>query len=398
MSNVSDIYAVSHLDGSASEGADNEEEFYEYYDLWVRYLLGAKANLKDRTLTLAIYHQTPIWKATRFRFVVCHASPTGNMQVALITVGDIVLVYDGLDQSVPFELQDSWQEHITCAAFRPSGTVMLAVGCAEGLCIWEKNSDQMRLLSATGHKYVTSLTWSKNGAHLVSAAVSTHHIVIWDMDKKNFVRFVPGPGGLLTCYHQLLFSPDFQLLLCADNNSRASICQMNQSGNQDLNRKDVKRDLLLMKATIHAAAWATIGDCQYLLFAHERDSKLYALTCKKEDGLWIQCVLSDLEAHPEQFIVSPQNNLLVIKFKKKNFVKLYKLVPCENLPPKIIPLLCYYSTIDGRAERDENIFAECVAFGEDDSPEDPLLVIAWSSGSLHHIKLLPSTEEESLHS
>ncbi|EDW26146.1 GL25147 [Drosophila persimilis] len=119
----------------------------------------------------------------------------------------------------------------------------------------------MSLLSVLGHKYVTSLSWNMNETHLV------------------------------------LYSPDLELLLCADNNSQASICCMNQ-GLNNLDPEAVQRDLFVLKATLHSSVWATIASCQYLLHIHEEDSNLYAITGRPDD----------LESQPDMIVVSPQNN------------------------------------------------------------------------------------------
>ncbi|XP_046847246.1 aladin-like isoform X2 [Xenia sp. Carnegie-2017] len=82
------------------------------------------------------------------------------------------------------------QINVSCCAWRPLSSSVLAVGCENGVIIWNVNQNSLgvrqgpssaRLLTYSGHTILTSISWSPGGRLLVSGSALNGVMIVWDV-------------------------------------------------------------------------------------------------------------------------------------------------------------------------------------------------------------------------
>ncbi|XP_017075017.2 aladin [Drosophila eugracilis] len=343
--------------------------------------------------------QTRGWRTAAVRCMEFH--PTTSL-MALLTNRDIVLLHDEKKNS-PTRLKSIQQKDVTCAAFRPwSDFRELAVGCAAGICLWRENqrsnmkhnirnmtgSHQLRVLQDEGHNYVTSIQWNEDGTILISAALGTSHIILWEPDCQQKITLIPAPDSL-SSFSLLRYSPNFQILFCASCEAGASLCQ--------LNRSKWMSEQILMHNHIQAAIWTTCST--FLLFVQEGSTRIYSCTDDAEAGvflhpkpLWSVELVADLEevttcsghkrccGQPQAFAMDPLGVYMAIIFKKQSFILLCYLVDSKLGSVRLIPI----EFIECDAEGEQ--YPTCIGFKVSDL-EIRWLMIAWSTGYIQRFAI-----------
>lgn len=114
-------------------------------------------------------------------------------KLAVAAVDDSIRIYTNEEQSIVLLLKNGLQKSVTCMAWRPFCSGVLAVGTQYGFLIWtlDPNSCITRPLSQAAHfkhehhssTLVTSLEWNPNGTLLATACMNDSSILIWDVDK-----------------------------------------------------------------------------------------------------------------------------------------------------------------------------------------------------------------------
>mmetsp|Transcript_13657 Transcript_13657/g.43640 ORF Transcript_13657/g.43640 Transcript_13657/m.43640 type:complete len:491 (+) Transcript_13657:1-1473(+) len=100
-----------------------------------------------------------------------------------------ILFYDpstGSRRPLAFRLDHEFQRDVACLAFAPSASMSLALGCRNGLCVWNIDGwtksprAWMTFLQVPPQAPVTCLDWSPCGAHLASASSAESCVRVWD--------------------------------------------------------------------------------------------------------------------------------------------------------------------------------------------------------------------------
>ncbi|KAH8352947.1 hypothetical protein KR084_007591 [Drosophila pseudotakahashii] len=369
---------------------------YQLKTLCLRPISNLKLALTADPEILERIGQTRGWKTAAIRCIEFHPKIA---LMALVNNQDVVLIYDGRSTS-PTSLQPFQQKDITCAAFRPwSPGCELAVGCAVGICLWRESgrcngnlnirhmlgTHRMRILKDEGHNYVTSLQWNEDGTILISAALGSSHIILWEPDCQQKIRLIPAPDSL-SSFALLRYSPDFQMLFCASCDAGASLCQ--------LNRSKWKSEQVLMQNRIQTAVWTTCSS--YLLFVRAGSTRVYSCTNDGEASvflrpkpLWNVEMLVDLQevtssagelrcgGQPQTFAMDPLGIYMAIIFKESCFVLLCLLVNSRLGPLRLLPV----EFIDCDCDADCEMYPTCIGFGIS-QPQNRCLVICWSEGHI----------------
>ncbi|KAH8412546.1 hypothetical protein KR009_002930, partial [Drosophila setifemur] len=347
---------------------------------------------------LAQISQARGWKTAPYRYIGFHPN-SPNLQIALLTKEDRVLLYDGR-RAPPVLLTSCEQKDATCVAFRPwASGCELAVGCEAGICLWRANKlsvdHQIRpmqgthysqMLKGEGHCYVTSLQWNEDGTILVSAALGTGDIILWEPDCHQKLRLLPGPGNQ-SSFSLLCFSPDFHVLFCARSDGGGSICQ--------LDRSNWSPHQVLPKVRLQTVAWT--GGCSQLLFAQKACTFLYSCTSDQETGvflrpehLWGVELIADLRdvttcsgeyrycGEPQTIVTDPLGIYLAVIFKEQSFVLFGLLVKARGSPIRFFPL--DFIDCDMAVEKDAEIYPTCMDFTRSQSanPKTRWLVVCWN--------------------
>ncbi|XP_017042782.1 aladin [Drosophila ficusphila] len=340
--------------------------------------------------------QTRDWKNATVRCIEFHPN---CVMMAVVTNKDTVLIYDEKCGS-PASLQSFQQKDIACASFRPwSQGCELAVGCSMGIFLWRQTRHSngahnirhmmgphnLEILQDEGHTYVTCLQWNEDGTILLSAALGSSNIVMWEPDRREKIHLFP-VFSRVSSISLLRFSPDF--LFCASCEEGGVFCLMNRS-------KPWKSEEVLQQGHIQTAVWTICS--KYLLFAKEGDTQVYSLTNDAEASIflcpklnWIQETLIDLHVvttcsgqqricgEPQSFAMDPLGIYMAVLFKEQSFVLLCLLVNKRQGSLKILPI--EFITCDAGGDQ----YPTCIGFGKSrkEDPEIRCLMIGWNMGHL----------------
>ncbi|KAH8282690.1 hypothetical protein KR054_009143 [Drosophila jambulina] len=406
-----------------SDSQSNPGFWWELFDLirilgnasWKRFLLKVRESLKslfylslldmkqqpvvaDETC-LARISQTRGWKTAAFRYMEFHPN-SPNLLMALVTREDTVLLCDESFEKKSC-LRDLEQKHITCVAFRP-WSQELAVGCSVGVCLWKSNrrsqvnrqirhmqgTHRMRLLQDEGHTCVTSLQWNEDGTILVSAALGSRHIILWEPDYQQKMHLIPDPGNK-SSISLLRFSTDFKEILCASCSGGASVCQLDRSTWSS-------QEQVPVRGRIQTAVWTTCSS--HLLFVEEGSTQLYSRSRNEEvlllrrpkpsfriemvanlqvvscSGEWKHC------GEPLTIAMDPLGIYLAVIFKHQSFVLLCLLRSTRQGPPVTTPVK--FIECDGDTTTEDEVYPTCMAFAAvqgNGFENKRFLVICWST-------------------
>ncbi|XP_043662379.1 aladin [Drosophila teissieri] len=387
---------------------------HEYWQWFLQKLSQLKWNIRltlaDDPQLLERISQARGWKTAPIRFIEFH--PTSSL-MALLTNQDEVLIYDKRCGEWPTKLQSAKQRDTTCAAFRPwSHSCELAVGCAGGICLWQDTrrlnvkpnirhmtgTHHVQVLQDEGHTHVTSMQWNEDGTILITAALGTSHIVLWEPDSQQKIRLIPNPQSS-SSFSLLRYSPDFQVLFCASCEAGASLCQ--------LNRSEWRSKQVLTQHRIQTAVWTTCGS--FLLLVRQGSTRVYSCTNNGEatvflcpKPLWRVALVMDLQevttcagqqrhcGEPQTFAMDTLGIYMAAIFKEQSFVLLWLLDNSRTGSVQLLPLEFICCNVDG------DQYPTSIAFGVSNS-QARMLVICWSTGHIQrHVITAKSFQEAQL--
>eukprot|EP00943_MAST-04B_sp_MAST-4B-sp1_P008946 g8946.t1 len=111
-------------------------------------------------------------------------------RIAVARDDDIVCVYD-LQRTMwlPLRLSHEFQKGIKCLEWQPMSGSRLAIGCANGVCLWRITNDEqdigkawMRLYATARHHDIISISWCPRGDFIASSSPSSSDVMIWNVD------------------------------------------------------------------------------------------------------------------------------------------------------------------------------------------------------------------------
>ncbi|CAH1391573.1 unnamed protein product [Nezara viridula] len=198
--------------------------------------------------------------------VICMSWHPSNTKLAIGTTDDSVSIFSVQTRITPV-LKSKAQRRITDIAWRPLTAGELAVGCADGIALWnvDPNSFVARPSSSTAvvlrHSYVTSIAWSPQGDILVSCNGMDKSIVVWHVDTKERIA-VPCAGGASF----LLWNPSLSKLMAATLSKTFRLWSTEKWDCETWTTAGGR---------VTAAAWSHDGNC--LLFATSALPYIYCL-------------------------------------------------------------------------------------------------------------------------
>jgi len=149
----------------------------------------------------------------------CLAWNINTHKLAVVSSEDIIFIYNNI--GVETRIENRSQRYILSVAWRPLSTGTLAVGCENGIFIWTVQYTSLHVKPVVNivckfvrndHRFVTGLSWNKMGDILISTAVTSKTMYIWNYplkdcvpmrrinsDKLNFVHWSPDNSKVFEC-------------------------------------------------------------------------------------------------------------------------------------------------------------------------------------------------------
>ncbi|XP_030382195.1 aladin [Scaptodrosophila lebanonensis] len=332
--------------------------------------------------------ETPNWDEVPIRFLAPH--PKLNW-MALVTGEDkVLLFYD--DDRMPTCVEHVQQQHVSCVVWRPSVITTWAVGCAAGIFIWldvgctkSIHGSPMYLLSNSGHTFVTSVQWNRDGSILASAALGTAYILLWDPDDGSCLNSLPFPNNCNTGYRILRYSPRYTWIFCAAQGVGASMWHI---GSNEWRLQEIR-----VKGSVQSAAWSACGS--FLFLSMKDSTRLYAAYCETSvfrgvKPKWKARFLINLErvpfggrvfdcGVPQAIAIDPGNIYMALIFRDRPFVFLFILIARD--PLELWPADIKQPSLSGA-------YPVCVRFSSM-KETSRILAIAWSTGNVERWLLTP---------
>jgi len=160
--------------------------------------------------------RTKLWSSSVVRCMAWHPQTT---KLAVVSSHDIIFVYN--HKGTEAKLQNKFQLAILSLAWRPFSMGTLAVGCEKGIFIWDIEFSNMHVKPAVNnickfvrddHRYISGLSWNKLGDLLISCAVTSKTMFIWNYpletcvllrrissETLNFVHWSPDNTKVFSC-------------------------------------------------------------------------------------------------------------------------------------------------------------------------------------------------------
>ncbi|KAJ3047194.1 hypothetical protein HK097_000148 [Rhizophlyctis rosea] len=210
---------------------------------------------------------------------------------------DSVLIYDMVAEhwfpESPKGLINEYQKNVTCLAWRPNASGVLAVGCQTGVILWrifyaasnspaiyprtgmdvtslvdpaQPGSHWATKLSFPGFGDVTTLSWSPDGLFLAVGSGTSSTILIWDVAAEAATPVAMGWCGT----RELKWSPDGNYLLQADVGHTLRIWETRTWENTALN----------CAAAAHSLNW--LRGSKMFVFAQEGQSRMHIRQMNRE--------------------------------------------------------------------------------------------------------------------
>ncbi|KAJ6639090.1 Aladin [Pseudolycoriella hygida] len=229
---------------------------------------------KDRGIfSISKFAQTRDWSRSFIRVMRWHPN---IFKLAVAACDDSIRVYTDEKSTVVvlkvWLMHGKWnilQKCITSMEWRPLSHNELAVGCENGIIIWNitnvrtgKPITRYVNLTHRNHSPIISLEWDKAGMMLASASTSDSDILIWcpDSQRNDPLKRVGPPSSLLK------FSPDGERLFTSTVGSVFRVWNTHDW---------LPERWTLPNGTIQSAAWSPCGG--YLLFVTSEEPILYSL-------------------------------------------------------------------------------------------------------------------------
>lgn len=336
------------------------------------------------------------WKSSLIKSLAWH--PHSN-KLAVAFKNDLVKIYSPNNQQVVLKHQK--QIDVTCLAWKPFYTSMIAIGCKNCIIIWDTDvlpvsikpsSSCSFALSKRYHSDIVDLEWYPKSDFLLSVSSRDNQIMIWDVTLKECMPI----KRIGTCGYSIArFSPNGFKLFTADLSTTFRIWN-------PINYSSEKWTNLITRC--NSACWSP--DESILLFSCDGCSLLYCLrflTNNKQElqivcdlSTIVQCDATDREEIENMNLSSiPQTSIggsirniswdptgqrLAVTFKKYDNDSYMNVVAVfiTKFQPEFQILPC------GFVNNTKNSLPTSINFKPYFEP-GALLTIGWSNGHIQHI-------------
>ncbi|XP_073988138.1 aladin WD repeat nucleoporin isoform X2 [Rhodnius prolixus] len=220
--------------------------------------------------------------------VVCMNWHPECSKLALATRDDTVTLFCASTSINPI-LKAKSQRKITCVAWRPLTSGELAVGCSEGVYVW--NMDPTTFVTRPAFSsaihlpfsYVTNLAWSPQGDILIICNSQTPWMLAWEIDTKRSVVLKKVGGGGVSF---LSWSHDGSKLLAATNTKLLRVWDTS---------KWTCENWWTAGGSVNCACWSQNGAT--LLFTTNTEPYIYSLPS-------FSAVFTDKSKRPSAYMVA----------------------------------------------------------------------------------------------
>ncbi|KAK5646188.1 hypothetical protein RI129_004652 [Pyrocoelia pectoralis] len=347
----------------------------------------SSATVENDLTLISNISQTRLWVQS---FIRCIAWHDYDIKIAIATCDDAVRVYSHNSNIIPI-LKSKQQQNITCLAWRPFSNSEIAVGCENGIFVWNIDQTSMitrpsinnaNILRRINHAPVVSIAWSAGGDILASAAAKDSTILIWHVER-NETSSLTIPTGHGNCI--VKWSPKGNKLFSATTGRVFRVWDCQTWTPERWN---------VLTGRVQACCWSPNGNI--LLFVSNTEPIIYALSFMQlelvfasasENSSSLATPLYDLSKGDIDGAViggivqnmewDPTNNNVAVLFQDTNYVAIFKVTVNPTL--KLTPCCLVAGIADERPV--------CIAFQGNFQP-GACLSIGWSSGRVQHFPIV----------
>ncbi|XP_022180553.1 aladin-like isoform X2 [Myzus persicae] len=245
------------------------------YPLGLIMKFSPRASLKgSENLVLTDISRTKLWSSSVVRCMAWHPQVT---KLAIVSSHDIVYVYNRKGSEAKIKRKS--QSAILSLAWRPLSIGTLAVGCEKGIFIWTIEFSNIHVRPTVNnvckfvrddHRYITGLSWNKMGDLLISSAVTSKTMYIWNYPLETCVPLRSISSDTLNFVH---WSPDNTKVFSCSTNETFRIWSTDNwtSDKWSLNNR----------SRVQCACWSPCS--LVLLFATDSCSVINAIDFRKSD-------------------------------------------------------------------------------------------------------------------
>ncbi|KAH9503246.1 hypothetical protein Btru_068553 [Bulinus truncatus] len=229
--------------------------------------LFAQSSLSDEEI-LSTYMHVNNWHKSPIQAIAWHPHVS---KVAVALHDDSVRIFYAGNNLCPI-LKHKLQKQVADLSWQPLSASVLAVACKTCVLIWHvdptslavrPSSGTVQVLHCSSKIPVTSLAWSPDGSHLVSASPKHNCITIWDVPKEKGVALKRSTGGGVSL---LSYSPDGSKLFTGTPSKMFRVWETKQWQWENWSN---------LTGPCTAACWSPGGSV--LIFAMDGESALYAV-------------------------------------------------------------------------------------------------------------------------
>ncbi|KAL5238563.1 hypothetical protein ACI65C_005973 [Semiaphis heraclei] len=354
------------------------------YPLGVIMKFSPHASLKgSKNLVLADISRTKLWSSSVVRCMSWHPQVT---KVAIASSHDIVHVYNRKGSEA--KIKNKSQNAILSLAWRPLSIGTLAVGCENGIFIWTVEFSNMHVRPTVNnvckfvrddHRYITGLSWNKMGDLLISSAITSKTMYIWNYPLETCVPLRSISSGTLNFVH---WSPDNTKVFSCSTNETFRIWSTDNwtSDKWSLNNR----------SRVQCACWSPCS--LILLFATDSCSIINAIDFRKSDvfngsrnykkvawpiiDIKSECINEKVIGGTLSDMCWDQNaQRLVITFKNSGSLVVFQ----TNISEAVVDCIPF-CIIQGRLDEEPSTIAFQPTY-----EKGSLLTIGWSNGNIEYV-------------
>lgn len=343
-----------------------------------------RASLKGpENLVLTDISRTKLWSSSVVRCMSWHPQIT---KLAIVSSHDIVHVYNL--KGTEAKVKSKSQRAILSLAWRPLSIGTLAVGCEKGIFIWTIEFSNLSVRPTINnvckfirddHRYITGLSWNKMGDLLISSAVTSKTMYIWNYPLETCVPLRRITSDTLNFVH---WSPDNTKVFSCSTNETFRIWSTDKwtSDKWSLNNR----------SRVQCACWSPCS--LILLFATDSCSIINAIDFRKSDvfngsrnykkvawpiiDIKSECINDKVIGGTLSDMCWDQNaQRLAITFKNSGSLVVFQTAISEAVVD-CIP----FCIIQGRLDEEPSTIAFKPTY-----KQGSLLTIGWSNGNIEYV-------------
>ncbi|XP_025419374.1 aladin-like [Sipha flava] len=343
-----------------------------------------RANLKGpENLILPDISRTKLWSSSVIRCMSWHPQ---TVKLAVVSSHDIIYVYNRKGSEA--RIKNKSQYAILSLAWRPFSVGTLAVGCEKGIFIWTIEFSNIHIRPAVNnkcklvrdnHRYITGLSWNKMGDLLISSAVTSKTMYVWNYAFEECVPLHRINSDTLNFVH---WSPD---------NTKVFSCSTNETFRiWSTDKWTADRWSLNNRSRVQCACWSPCSSV--LLFATNSSPIINAIDFRKSDvfngstnykkvawpviDLKSECVNDKViggipldmcwDQHGKRLAITFKNSSALVVFQTTISVAVVDCIP--------------FCIIQGRLDEEPSTIAFQPTY-----EEGSLLTIGWSNGNIEYV-------------